>query len=279
MDCIQLDIYFDLTKYLSLPDIARLAMVCNRFNKITHSEQIWVFRCQKDNIQLNPFSDTYYNTFKRTQLVPVYYTKTDLYQRSEHTRFANLKCSDLKGTNLLFASRLLNDSILVIVDEKFEYETTICVLNGEIHHFDDEHSSSTKSLQNRLGKEPFTVLWFNGYSGKEVATTLSYAIRVVENKHTKDRVGSYVNCRTFIPHCGYEFSEIWECHDLPILPSLNIITRLNPKIKAVLLRLTKKGNCILFCNECSRDSLLFVKVVYLCLNNLVKFKTLFCGDV
>lgn len=125
MDQLPFDIFVELSKHIQLRDLENLSKTCKHINSMSKLEPIWKQQCLRVVTPTQP-TPNYFNTLKRLNLVPIY--NFSLYLGGPSlTPFAYVKRSDLNNDNLLFASRLLLGSFLIIVNNRFEYQWAICM--------------------------------------------------------------------------------------------------------------------------------------------------------
>ena len=275
MNHLPFDIFVELSKYIQVADLATLAKSCKHINTISKLEPVWKQQC------FRVVSDTppdYFETVKRINLVPIY--RGTCHQRQLNLApLAYAKRTDLNNDNLLFATRILSDSFLIVVNNRFEYQWTICIVKDtkcthrKIYHCKSKRIENCLSSDRRLDSQMLSIIWLDKGSCLDYEVFLKELNKYVTNEikhplhaHLGSKFEKFIK---FVNTCGK--STFPECQGLTILSAVNVTYPTNPTFKTKLFNLTKKAHGIIFCNEFKYDFELYFQVVYITPQNEVKF--------
>lgn len=268
MENLPNDILVEVSNHLEVTDLAKFAKSCKHLNTILTVETVWRFQLSK--IVDNVTSISTLETLKRIHLIPVYYCLQCMYYLNL-TPFAYVKRSDLENTNLLFASRILSNSFLIVVNARFEYQWTICIMNNTIYQCRTNNKESKRAEDRRLDSQTLSVLWIGENTCSEYDSLLDGFNKWMEEPnrmfvHLGSGLVKLVRTRL---DKDYKFPS---CEGIGILNVFNLTIPREKLFKNKITRLANKGNGIIFCNEFRSNNGLYLQVVYITIKNTVEFK-------
>lgn len=266
------DLHLEISKRLTDIDLGNLAQTCKSLSTNLSKDSIWKIKCLRvpSLVSSCSTSSNYLSLYKSIRLVPVYYCK-ETNHILDYIPFGMLKCSNLRNTNLLFASRLFSDSILIVVDHDFKYLWSICMIRNNVYHCKSGagYQESTRCDDTRIGTEPLSCLWLTRNSDSRVRTILSKITGVC----------GLVSSHELDLRFYYDLTKLnrGRPKDISVYSGLATITGMNitfpteQKFRVKLQELVKDGSSIIFCNSILISGEKCVQVGLLSLNNKVKF--------